>query len=109
MKQIEQINLIDYIHEINDKIIFPDSEEQDHVSEMKIHKILYIIYGNFYARFQKPLFKDAKFEAWQYGPVEIDFKNNNHPNDKFTIKLTSKQKDYVFKMIEKFLCFPLIH
>lgn len=119
----EKINLIKHIIEINNKYLFTDlkdylknniesdlQQEEDKISEMKFHKILYILYGNYYAKYQEELFKDARFEAWQNGPIEADFQTSFHTskidqNPKFNIEIDQNQKIFLFKMILKALRF----
>lgn len=50
-----------------------DFNEESNVSELHIHKILFILYGAFYKEFNKELF-NQNFQAWKYGPVEIDYR-----------------------------------
>lgn len=103
----EKINLINFINLVNQQM-FESAIESNNVDELQIHKILYIIYGNFYAHYGSKLFADAKFIAHKYGPVEIDFKHqydSKIDNDKFNVYLTSEQKDFLFKFIEKTLRF----
>lgn len=109
-------NLINMINSINDdffcektKINTLDQEEQyNSVSELQMHKILYILYGNFYRTFSKELFEKAKFQAWTWGPVEYDYRyalkilkneNNNEGYnkiiDKFNISDLSEE-EYIF-------------
>ena len=84
-------NLIDFINNVSFEIdIFKehqnlvDKKESKIISELVMHKILYFIYGGFYKNFKKELW-DPKFEAWQYGPVEVQYReislyalNNNY-------------------------------
>lgn len=58
-------NLISEIDKISEELFLPysnDQKEENKVSELQVHKILYILYGNFYSKFNKELF-DAKFQA----------------------------------------------
>ncbi len=103
------MNLIKYINQMNKELqICDDNEyEENSVSELMTHKILYILYGCFYNRFNKELFK-ANFQAWKYGPVEIDyryeFKKGNSNYDKFnTIDLNQEQKDFLDQLTKKLL------
>lgn len=121
-KEIKKINIIDFIIDIN-KNLFADTKEDNEISELSIHKILYIIYGNFYSKFQWVLF-NANFEAWRYGPVEINFrkyfnkKNKISYDDKlkihenFNVNLNNEEKDFLFEIIERLLHFSpwtLVH
>ena len=122
IKKTIEINVLDFIDQVNTELFMPTNDnekEENPISEFEllIHKILYIIYGNFYARFEKELFQRANFEAWKYGPVEIDFrryfdKNKNLSGQekikifsKFNVKLTEEEKDFLFKIVKKTLRF----
>lgn len=110
----KKINLIDFIKEINSKLSKytkeQDLNEENNVSELHIHKILFIIYGAFYTKFKKELFK-PNFQAWKYGPVEIDYRRyikNHEPFDfdKFDVSLKeNKEKMYLSNLITKLLKF----
>ena len=39
------------------------------LTNLKLQKLLYFAYGLHLVLFEKPLFEDEYFEAWQYGPV----------------------------------------
>lgn len=119
-EKLNKLNVIDFIINVNDENFSVDKEdkkEDNKISELQIHKILYIVYGNFYAKFEKELFKDAHFEAWKYGPVEVDFRRYFNPNikiseslklkihGKFDVELKIEEKDFLFKIIEKTLRF----
>ena len=122
IKNTIKINVLDFINQVNTElfmVINDNQKEENPISEFEllIHKILYMIYGNFYARFEKELFQRANFEAWKYGPVEIDFrryfdKNKNLSGQekikifsKFNVKLTEEEKDFLFKIVKKTLRF----
>lgn len=104
------MHLIKHINKINKKIakeLSVDGAEYDcNVSELQMHKILFILYGAFYKHFEKELF-NANFEAWKYGPVEINYRKycNESSSDyylkNFDIKftLTKKQNEYLNKLI----------
>jgi uncharacterized phage-associated protein len=51
------------------------------ITNLQLQKILYFVWGEYYARFNNDLFVE-KFSAWEYGPVipEIyhSFKNNSN-------------------------------
>lgn len=109
-----RINLIEFIKEINNGLTKNTKEldlnEENNVSELHTHKILFIVYGAFYTKFKRELF-EANFCAWKYGPVEIDYrkyvKNKNQFNlDKFNIVLNdNEEKIYLSHLIEKLLKF----
>ncbi len=102
------MNLINYINEINDKIIGSDNEEclKASVSELMIHKILYITYGAFYKKFNKELFV-PKFVAWKYGPVEIEYRKMNKENkdvkSHFEINVNDEEKEFLQNLISRLL------
>ena len=43
--------------------------------ELKVQKMLYFLYGQFYKETGKELFK-PDFESWKYGPTERNYRNN---------------------------------
>ncbi|MDE6894503.1 MAG: DUF4065 domain-containing protein [Malacoplasma sp.] len=112
MEKLNYDNLIDLIISINNSMddelenlyLYKKSvdDQENKISELFMHKILFFIYGGFYKNFQKDLF-EPNFEAWKYGPVEIDyrkeFKKNNEPNfQKFNLnklKLNNEEKKYL--------------
>lgn len=98
-------NLISEIDKISEELFLPysnDQKEENKVSELQVHKILYILYGNFYSKFSKELF-DAKFQAWQYGPVELDYRKKN--NHKFNLSLEEEEYAFVAKTVKNLLRF----
>lgn len=103
------MNLIKYINETNKKIaksLFVSSKEDIIISELQMHKILFILYGAFYKHFKKELF-DANFEAWKYGPVEVNYRkcfkkdqiNRDYKNFDIKIKLLKKESEYLDELI----------
>ena len=64
------MDIIEYINKVN-KEWHPDLMEMNDISEMFMHKILFIIYGEFYARYEIELWK-PKFVAGKYGPIELN-------------------------------------
>jgi uncharacterized phage-associated protein len=44
------------------------SEENVYLPRTKLLKLLYFLFGHYYAKNDTPLFEE-KFQAWQYGPV----------------------------------------
>lgn len=65
------------------------------VPQIKIHRILYILYCLFYKEFHRPLFP-CNFEAWKCGIVEKDYWDGCHGNyqllDKFYIRLKKDEE-----------------
>ncbi len=51
----------------NDILKLAKSEKID-VSPMKLQKLIYFVYGQYYAETELPIFAES-FEAWQHGPV----------------------------------------
>ena len=109
-------NLIKLIYQSDLKLslpskIHPDQIEQHQISELQIHKILFLVYGEFYKKFKKPLFTDANFVAWTHGPVEIDYRQGFQKGleqiNKFHLNLNLEEKDYVKGLINKFLHFSV--
>ncbi|MDE5767033.1 MAG: SocA family protein [Malacoplasma sp.] len=113
----KKINLIEFIEKQNKTIFtsaFSGEEleyEKNELSELFIHKMLYFAYGYFYAKFNKELFADANFQAWKYGPVEIDvrekFKNNKKISGikKFNIEINEKEEQFLKRIIKNLLNF----
>lgn len=108
-------NLIQYINWINEHALFDEEkvkdkmQENNDISELQMHKILYFLYGGFLKHYNKEIFK-PKFAAWQYGPVETKYRTKK--NDKnfidsyFKINLndfSSEEKDYLEKTTKKLL------
>ena len=61
------INLISFIKKINDDLNKTITKEQDfhegnEISELHTHKILFIVYGAFYQKFNKEIF-EPNFQA----------------------------------------------
>jgi uncharacterized phage-associated protein len=52
-------------------INYDKNDEERHMTNMKLNKLLYFAQGHFLERYGKPLFND-KIEAWQHGPVVRD-------------------------------------
>ncbi len=100
-----KINLIDFNNEVNNKLMMETDEmSASDLSELHMHKLLYIQYGLFYKEFKKELFK-CNFEAWKYGPVEINYRNNKEDkeyiNQYFSIDLNKKEKTFLLKLTKK--------
>ncbi len=102
------INLIQFVKELNLQLLDSSTEqvEQYDVSELMMHKILYIQYGLFYSKFNKELFPHANFVAWKLGPVEIDYRKNKETYlniQKFNICLNQEEVDYLKLITKKLL------
>ena len=109
-------NLITLIEEVNSDLSQNVTTylEDNNVSELYMHKILYILYGNFYTKYKKELFFNADFRAWKYGPVELDYRsfyrdckkdNKIVVPSKFNINLNSDELKFVKKEINHLLQF----
>ena len=72
----QAVNLIDLINEENNSLNQASTNqfEENKISELQMHKILYLLFGEFYKKFNKTSFKNSNFEAWKLGPVEVDFR-----------------------------------
>ncbi len=92
-----RINLIDKIFELNKKIYKND----DNPSELKVHKALYFIYGWFWNEYKEQLFENANFEAWDYGPVECDYRKSQfvdqslNSKNKFIINVSKEKEEFL--------------
>lgn len=97
------MNLIKYIEKINDGIGNNFSGKSDleniGISELHMHKILFHLYGAFYKHFNKELF-NANFEAWKYGPVEINYrkiiKNKTNENNYFKLSFSLSEEERIY-------------
>ena len=110
MMQLIKSNLIDLVNEINNNFnqsLDLNHIEQNPVSELQMHKILYLLFGEFYLEFNKNLFNQPNFEAWKYGPVEIDYRQSliNHfqAPEKFNITINESERLFLEKLIQKLL------
>ena len=110
----QAVNLIDLINEENNSLNQVDAKEleEDNVSELQMHKILYLLFGEFCKKFNKTLFKNSNFEAWKLGPVEVDFRygfQNNKLKEisKFNVFLNDEEISFLKLLIQKFLHFSV--
>lgn len=120
-----QENLINLINlqnsELNSELIKNDQDkndqehyEQNPVSELQMHKILYLAFGEFYRKYQTNLFSQPKFAAWTYGPVELDYREFLKTKDqklleKFIITVDSQQLIFLKKLIKQLLKHSVWH
>ncbi|NOQ50448.1 MAG: DUF4065 domain-containing protein [Mycoplasmataceae bacterium] len=72
------------------------------VSELVIHKILYFTYGFYFKEKKKKLFENPNFEAWSYGPVEVDYRYNNNLG-KFKLIISEQELLDFFKKYDSIL------
>ena len=110
----QAVNLIDLINEENNNLnqVNIKELEEDNVSELQMHKILYLLFGEFYKKFNKTLFKNSNFKAWKLGPVEVDFRwgfKNKKLNEitKFNVFLNDEEMNFLKSLIQKFLHFSV--
>lgn len=120
-KNVECKNLINLIKTINDRmgielenISFESfsrisNREENEISELFMHKILFFVYGGFYKNFKKELFC-PEFEAWKYGPVEKGYRRQRKSKkpdykkfDLNNLKLNNKEKEYLYRTISNLL------
>ena len=106
----QAVNLIDLINEENNNLnqVNTNQFEENKVSELQMHKILYLLFGEFYLEFNKNLFDQPNFEAWKLGPVEIDFRKGFKENKienikKFNLFLNYKEILFLKELIKKLL------
>jgi len=98
---MEKVNLIDFIKNASLEIdIFKEKDnrinhekEDKIISELVMHKILYFIYGGFYKNFKKELW-NAKFEAWPYGPVEVQYRAYKYDDNPDYKEFLFDESDY---------------
>lgn len=104
---MEKINLLEYINEkyknSNKEVwnfkkeILKENFAQEKITELHIHKILYFLFGFFWKEYKKELF-NANFEAWKYGPIEIDFRNKKNL-EKLEIFINNNELKFLDKII----------
>lgn len=100
-------DIVQYINEVN-KELCKDTNEINEVTELQMHKMLFLIYGRFYNQYNIELWQ-PNFEAWKYGPVEINYRHNNQELVKAIDinQLKDGEKDQLKKMIIKLLKFSV--
>lgn len=98
------MNIADYIEKVN-KDIYKDSGVKNQVSDMKINIMLFMIYGAFYNKYKKSLWK-PHFEAGKYCPVEKEYNHIGWLDNAVDVeKLTKPQKKELERMVKKLLTF----
>ncbi len=75
------------------------TKDIDDVTDLKVHKILYFLYGFYYKEFKKELFI-PNFHSYKHGPVEISYKRNNI----FYINI-SENEEFIRKFIFRLMTF----
>ncbi len=100
-------DIVQYIIDVNAELC-KGMEESNKVTELQMHKMLFLIYGRFYNLYNIELWQ-PNFEAWKYGPVEINYRHNNQELVKaIDINLLKiGQKNQLKKMIIKLLKFSV--
>ncbi len=86
-------NWIKEYNEISDDEKMNYTKIINDTSELKVHKILYFLYGTFYAKKNHELF-EPEFESWKHGPVEINYRKG-----KSIIINYSKEHEEILKKI----------
>ncbi|AHK22426.1 Panacea domain-containing protein [Candidatus Hepatoplasma crinochetorum] len=81
------------------------NKEEIKVSELQIHKILYFVYGYFWKKYQEELFA-ADFEAWKYGPIEINYRINKKIIESKII-FNEEKKEFIKDKINKLLVYEI--
>ncbi len=93
---------IDNDDSINKSFSEKQIENMNDFSELKMHKMLYFIYGLYYKKYGKELF-DAKFQAWRYGPVEVNYRYKSNKGIGFEISFNENESEYISSILEKFM------
>lgn len=103
----EKKDIVQYINEVNAELC-KDTNEINEVTELQMHKMLFLIYGRFYNQYNIELWQ-PNFEAWKYGPVEINYRHNDQELVKAIDinQLKDGEKDQLKKMIIKLLKFSV--
>ncbi len=80
-----------------------EASESNEVTELHMHKILFFIYGSFYKQFKIKLW-EPNFEAWKYGPVEVNYRNFKKLDKSINIdELNIIQKKFLNEKIQSLL------
>lgn len=105
-KNGNEMDIIQYIDKVNAELC-KDTNEINKVTELQMHKMLFLIYGRFYNQYNIELWQ-PNFEAWKYGPVETNYRRHKILNKPIDInQLSIDQKDKLKKMIIKLLWFSV--
>ncbi len=83
------------------KIINELDNEKAFKNELRMHKILYFLYGFYWKEHKEKLF-DSKFSAWQYGPVELDYR---HLTNLSKFNISYEKKKNIEKIWSKYITF----
>ena len=106
----EKKDIVQYINEVNAELC-KETKESNEVTELQMHKMLFLIYGRFYNQYKYEYNNELwqpNFEAWKYGPVETNYRHHKTLNEPIDInQLTVDQKNQLKKMIIKLLRFSV--
>lgn len=69
------------------------------LTKIRIHKLLYFTYIEYYMKYGEELFK-PNFQAWRYGPVEVDIYYN--VSIKKRRKVKSNEKKFLYDIYQKY-------
>lgn len=106
-----KINLIDFMFNIlnfkmkdNKLKMNKNLYKYCQANELKIQKILFFVFGLFYQKYHRELFKGYDFRAWKYGVVEINYhkwikSNYDEFLNIFTIALNYNEICYLENLI----------
>ena len=98
----EKKDIVQYINEVNAELC-KDTKQSNEVTELQMHKILFFLYGRFYNQYNIELWQ-PNFEAWKYGPVEINYRHNPKLVEPIDIdQLSLDQKNELHRMTIKLL------
>jgi uncharacterized phage-associated protein len=73
------------------------NENGKRIDEMKLHKLLYFAQRESIIQTGKPLFKE-EFEAWKYGPVLKEIRNQ-YKDNKFNTRYVDKKLDPIMNKV----------
>ena len=98
----EKKDIVQYIIDVNAELC-KETKQSNEVTELQMHKILFFLYGRFYNQYKIELWQ-PNFEAWKYGPVEINYRHNPKLVEPIDIdQLSLDQKNELHRMIVKLL------
>lgn len=101
-----KMDIVQYINEVNAELC-KNTNEINKVTELQMHKMLFLIYGRFYNQYNIELWQ-PNFEAWKYGPVETNYRRNLELVKPIDIdQLSIDQKNELKKMIINLLGFSV--
>lgn len=93
------------VNDIKNKIDFEKyTLDFEDVSELKIHKILYFLYGFYWSEKEEELFT-PNFFSYKHGPVEKNYRSNKE----IFIEYDDSNKEEVDKIIKNLLKYNVWH